>query len=203
MSETLRIVLAMTGASGSLHARRLLRRLAVAERVGEIHLVISDAARRVAHQETGDKASRAEELVDLWLEGLEPTAERVVHAFRDIGAGPASGSFAHDGMVVVPCSTATAASIAHGISSNLVHRAAECCLKERRRLILMIRETPLSLVHLENFTTLTRAGATVMPLAPPWYHRPQTLEDLVDRTCDRALDHLGLRELVDARWGTT
>ncbi len=200
MADSQRFLLALSGASGSIYARQLMRRLAASESVGELHLVASDAARRVALQELGTQAATVADLVDRWLEGVDRRAELVVHAFRDIGAPPASGSFRHDGMIICPCSTATAAAIAHGISSNLIHRAAECTLKERRRLILMVRETPLSLVHLENFTAVTRAGATLMPLAPGWYHRPESLEELASSVVDRALDHVGLPELVSRRW---
>lgn len=200
MANSQRFVLALSGASGSIYARQLLRRLASAESVGELHLVASEAARRVAHQELGTRAATVGDLAESWLEGVDRRAELVVHAFRDIGAPPASGSFRHDGMVVCPCSTATAAAIAHGMISNLIHRAAECTLKERRRLVLMVRETPLSLVHLENFTAATRAGATLMPLAPGWYHGPETFEELAGSVVDRALDHLGVPELVSRRW---
>lgn len=200
MADLKRILLALSGASGSIYARQLLRRLVAAQEVGEVHLVVSDAARRVAHEELGTKAASVADLAEGWLEGVERRAELAVHAFRDVGAPPASGSFRHDGMVVCPCSTASAAAIAHGTTTNLLHRAAECTLKERRRLILMIRETPLSLVHLENLTLLARAGATVMPLAPGWYHRPQDLEELAGHCVDRALDHLGLPDLVGRRW---
>ena len=195
-----RIVLAVSGASGSIFARQLLRRLVGAEAVGEVHWIVSDAARRVAHEELDARASSPSELANQWLTGLNRRADLVVHSFRDIGAAPASGSFRHDGMIVCPCSTASAAALAHGTTTNLLHRAAECTLKERRRLVLMIRESPLSLVHLENLTALTRAGATVMPLAPGWYHRPRDLEELAGHCVDRALDHLDLPELVVRRW---
>ena len=195
---TLRHVLAVTGASGSVFARSLLRSLSQA--CSEVHWVVSPAGLRVAAEETDARAGTGAELAELWLEGVERRAKLVVHDPRDIGASIASGSFRHDGMVIAPCSMATGAAIAHGTSTNLVHRAAECTLKERRRLVLMIRESPLSLVHAENILALTRAGATVMPLSPPWYHRPKTLGDLVEDTCARALDHLGLSELVPRRW---
>lgn len=200
MTPSKRIVLALSGASGSLYARQLLRRLVASEAVAELHLISSDAARRVALEELGTRASSVAELAAQWLEGVDRRAALTVHPFRDIGAPPASGSFRHDGMVICPCSTATAAAIAHGTISNLIHRAAECTLKERRRLILMVRETPLSLVHLENFTAVTRAGATLMPLAPGWYHGPTDFEELASTLVDRALDHLDLPELVTRRW---
>ena len=195
----LRIVIGVTGASGSAFARALLRRVVASPRVAEAHLVMTDAARRVAHEELETGGSAAE-VARAWLSGVESVAEVVVHPVRDIGASIASGSFRHDGMVVVPCSTASAAAIAHGTSTHLVHRAAECALKERRPLIVMLRESPLSLVHLRNLVALAEAGAVVMPISPPLYHRPRTIDELVDDSIARALDHLGLPELVGRRW---
>jgi len=198
-SPPLRLILGVTGASGVIHARALLRATCASPRVGEVHVVMTDAARRVAHDELGTQGTTVE-VAKQWMSGVERRAEVVIHPVRDIGAAIASGSFAHDGMVVVPCSTASAAAIATGVSTHLVHRAAECCLKERRKLILMVRETPLSLVQLRNLAALAEAGAIVMPLAPPFYHRPRTLDDLVDDMIARALDHLGLSEAVKRRW---
>lgn len=200
MSATLRHVLAICGASGSAFARGLLRSIAASERVRELHLVVSEAGRRVVADELGMNAGSVSEMVDGWLADTERRAEVVIHPFRDIGASIASGSFRHDGMVVCPCSTATLAAIAHGTTQNLIHRAADVSLKERRKVLLMLRETPLSLVHLENAAAVTRAGAIVMPISPPFYHRPSTLEDLVADMNDRVLDHLGLPELVGRRW---
>jgi 4-hydroxy-3-polyprenylbenzoate decarboxylase len=196
----MRYIVAVTGASGSVFARHLLRTLAQAPGVAEVHVVVSDAALKVARQELRLEASAAADLVAAWLEGAPARAELRLHDLRDVGAPIASGSFRHDGMVVVPCSTGTAAALAHGTTTNLVHRAAECALKERRRLVVMPRETPLSVIHLENLLALARAGAVVLPLCPPWYHRPATLDELVADTCDRALDHLGLADLVGRRW---
>ena len=198
-ASQLRIVFGISGASGSVVARALLRRVAAATSVSEVHVVMSDAARRVAHDELGTEGAAADIVTD-WLSGVEAHAEIVVHAVRDIGASIASGSFAHDGMIVVPCSSATAGAIAHGTTTNLLQRAAEVTLKERRKLILMLRETPLSVIQLRNLVILAEAGAIVMPISPPFYHRPKTIEDLVDDTILRALDHLGLPDLVPRRW---
>ena len=198
-ASSLRFILGVSGASGSVIARALLRRLVASPRVDEVHLVLSDAARRVAHDEL-DTEGTAADIARAWLEGQERRAEVVIHPVRDIGAAMASGSFRHDGMIIAPCSTSTAASIAHGVGSNLLHRAADVTLKERRKLIVMPRETPLSLIQLRSLVTLSEAGAIVMPLCPPFYHRPQTLDDLVDDTILRPLDHLGLPELVPRRW---
>lgn len=195
----LRYVVAATGASGAVLARATLRALASSARIAEVHFLMSDAARRVAADELGTPGS-ASEIAKQWLDGTERRAEIVIHPVRDIGASIASGSFAHDGMVVVPCTAGTAAAIAHGTTQNLVHRAAECCLKERRKLIVMLRESPLSMVTLKNLVALAEAGAIVMPVSPPFYHRPRTVDDVVDDTIARALDHLGLPELVKRRW---
>lgn len=195
-----RHVVAATGASGAVFGREILRRLAQAPQVAAVHFVASDLALRVSREELDTRATSARELAEEWLEGTDRRSELVVHDLRDVGAAIASGSFRHDGMVVVPCSTATAGHVAHGTTTNLVHRAAEVALKERRPLLLLVRESPLSVIHLENLAALARAGATVMPLAPPWYGRPRTLQELVEDTCARAFDHLGLPELVTRRW---
>ncbi|HPP75026.1 MAG TPA: UbiX family flavin prenyltransferase, partial [Armatimonadota bacterium] len=118
----------------------------------------------------------------------------------DVGAPPASGSHACDGMVIIPCSMGTAGRIAAGVSDDLVTRAADVCLKERRKLVLVVRETPFSLIHLENLTKLAQAGATIMPAAPAFYHNPQKVEDLVDYMVDRVLQHLGLDVRLVDRW---
>lgn len=198
-ASSLRFILGVSGASGSILARALLRRLVASSRVDEVHLVMSDASRRVAHDELSTEGTAAD-IARAWLAGSERRAEVVIHPVRDIGAAIASGSFRHDGMIIAPCSTSTAAAIAHGVSSNLLQRAADVTLKERRKLIVMPRETPLSLIQLRSLVTLAEAGAIVMPVCPPFYHRPQTLEDLVDDMVLRPLDHLGLPELVPRRW---
>jgi 4-hydroxy-3-polyprenylbenzoate decarboxylase len=123
------------------------------------------------------------------------------HHHGDFSAGIASGSFLTGGMVVAPCSMSTLASIAHGITTNLITRAADVHLKERRRLILVPRETPLSLVHLENMLGVTRAGAVVLPAMPGWYHRPQTLDDLIGFVVARICDQLGVENAAIPRWG--
>lgn len=198
-TNRLRLILAVSGASGSVLARSLLRKICASDQVGDIHLVMSDAARRVAAEELGTRGTSAD-IASEWLGGVERRAEVVLHPARDIGASIASGSFTHDGMVVVPCSTATLGAIAQGVSTHLIHRAAECTLKERRRLVLVVRETPLSLIHLRNMVAVTEAGAVVMPPCPPYYHLPRTTDDIVDDTIARVLDHIGLGALVERRW---
>ena len=182
------LIVAMTGASGAAYGRRLLARLAGYEAL-HLHLVVSAAALRVLQEEEGLRLSTSRP-----QEALAGAAagRAVWHPVEDIGASIASGSFRTIGMVVVPCSMGTLSSIAHGASRNLVERAADVCLKERRKLILVPRETPLSLVHLENMTAAVRAGAVVMPASPGFYHRPRSVEDLLDFLVGRILDHLDL-----------
>lgn len=190
------VVVAITGASGAPYAVRLLQALV------ELHvptwLIVSSHGWRLLRTES-DLAN---------LEALKAHVgaaawDRCVTVFddNDRGAKPASGSARTSGMVVCPCSMGTVSAIAHGTSRSLVERAADVALKERRPLIVVPRETPLSLIHLENLTQITRAGATVIPAAPGFYHRPASIEDLVDFIVARVLDHLGLDHAVGRRWG--
>jgi flavin prenyltransferase len=169
-----RIVVAITGATGAIYGVQLLRRLGAVPGV-ETHLVISDAATLTLHQEVGLQRRDVEALA------------HVVHRNRDIGASIASGSFQTDGMVIAPCSMKTLAAVAHGLSDNLIARAADVVLKERRRLILMVRETPFNLAHLRNMTAVTEMGGVIFPPLPAFYHRPASLDDLIDDTVERVL----------------
>ena len=197
MTPDLPIVLAMTGASGAPYAVRLLQVLCQAGRT--VHLTISTSGAQVLREETGHSVSLTR--FDPAPFGDLGPARLVYHHQADFGAGIASGSFRTAGMVVSPCSMSTLAGIAHGITTNLVTRAADVHLKERRKLILVPRETPLSLVHLENMAGVTRAGAIVMPAMPGWYHRPKSLEDLVDFVVARICDQLGVEVDLMKRWG--
>ena len=183
-----RIIVAITGATGATYGVQLLKRLHAMPGV-ESHLVISDAATLTLHQELGLQRRDAESLAD------------VVHRNRDIGASIASGSFQTDGMVIAPCSMKTLAAVAHGLSDNLVTRAADVMLKERRRLVLMVRETPFNLAHLRNMTAVTEMGGIVFPPLPSFYQRPATIEEMVEHTVDRAVDLLGLENAHAPRWG--
>lgn len=182
-----RIVLAVTGASGMPYAVALARFLAQAPGVS-LHLILSDAARRVLELES-----------DVSAEALSALAE-AVHRPDAYDAGPASGSWRHGGMVVCPCSMASLAAIAHGLGSNLIHRAADVTLKEGRRLVLVPRETPLSEIHLANMLAAKRAGATILPPAPGFYHNPKTIDDLVAFVVGRILDALGLEHRLMRGW---
>jgi flavin prenyltransferase len=191
------VVLAMTGASGAVYAVRLLQVLCRAGRT--IHLTISTSGAQVLREELG--LSVALNRFDPLVFGDLGSGQLIYHHQSDFGAGIASGSFRTAGMVVAPCSMSTLASVAHGITSNLISRAADVHLKERRKLILVPRETPLSLVHLENMTAVTRAGAIVLPAMPGWYHQPRSLEDLVDFVVARICDQLGVEVELMKRWG--
>lgn len=194
-----RYVVAITGASGAPIALRLLRTLCQDGRV--VHLTISGSGAQVLAEETDARVS---------LNHFEPSSlgnfpegSLVYHHHTDFKAGIASGSFPTSGMVICPCSMSTLAAVAHGITTNLITRAADVHLKERRKLIVVPRETPLSLIHLENMTSLTRAGAVVLPAMPGWYHRPETLDDLIDFVVARICDQLGVPTALGKRWGIT
>ncbi len=182
-----RFVVAITGATGAVYGVRLLQRLGACPGV-ETHLVISDAATLTLHQEVGLQRKDVEALA------------HVVHKNRDIGASIASGSFQTDGMVIAPCSMKTLAAVAHGLSDNLITRAADVILKERRRLIMMVRETPFNLAHLRNMTAVTEMGGIVFPPLPSFYNRPATIDEMVDHTVARVLDLLGVDNTLAPRW---
>jgi len=182
-----RYVVALTGASGMIYAKELLAYFAGRPDL-ELHAVISAAGEQVLALELG-----------LTPGELAPGA--IWHRVDDLAAPLASGSFRARAMVVVPCSMATMGAIAQGAGRNLIHRAGEVFLKERRSLILVVRETPLSLIHLENLTRVATAGATVMPACPGFYHRPATLEDMARQFAGRVLDLLGLAHQLGPRWG--
>jgi len=177
-----RIIIAITGATGAVYGLRLLQVLA-ADPALETHLVITPAGAATIRQE-------------LRMEPAELKALATIsYGHREIGAPIASGSFATDGMVIAPCSMNTLAAVAHGLSANLVTRAADVTLKERRRLILLARETPLTLVHLRNMAAVTEMGGLVAPPAPAFYNAPASISEMVDHTVGRTLDQLGLAEL--------
>lgn len=183
-----RIIVAISGASGAVYGVRLLQTLHELGGV-QTHLTLSDAGLLNLQQELDLKRADVEAMAD------------VVYPVQDVGAAIASGSFQCDGMVVAPCSMRTLASIAQGLSDNLITRAADVMLKERRRLILMVRETPLNLAHLRNMTSVTEMGGIIFPPVPGFYQRPKTLAEMVDQTVGRVLDLLGLPQTNASRWG--
>lgn len=189
-------VIGVTGASGIRYALRLLQVLP--SLVREVHVVFSDAAVRVLNDEEGVAIS-ASALSYEKLCGIG-AANVTFYNSRDIGARIASGSMLTTGMVVIPCSMATLGAIAHGMPMHLVHRAADVTMKEGRKLILVPRETPLSPVHLENMLSLARYGVRVVPAMPGFYHRPQSVEDLVDQFVMKVLDSMGVGHDLGLRW---
>ncbi|MBV8581969.1 MAG: UbiX family flavin prenyltransferase [Candidatus Eremiobacteraeota bacterium] len=182
-----RIVVGVSGASGSVYAVAALRALRAATDV-ETHVVLSRQARQTIELETDLSASEVEALAD------------VVHHDGDLAASISSGSFATDGMLVIPCSVKTAASIAHSLNANLLTRAADVCLKEKRKLVLVVRETPLHLGHLRTLTQLAELGAMILPPVPGWYARPKTVDDIVAHTVGKALDQFGIDAKLFTRW---
>jgi flavin prenyltransferase len=193
----LNIFLGITGASGAPYAARLLS--ALADTGCEVGVCISDSGYEVIATELyGNPALPHDEVLDLFT---RDHAGVTVYAKDDYSAPYASGSARVDGYVICPCSMSTLGTIATGAMANLVHRAASVALKEERRLVLVPRETPLSTIHLDNMLRLRQAGATILFAAPGFYHRPESIEDLVDFIVARCLDHLGVEHELVARWG--
>ncbi len=192
------LIVGVTGASGALFARHMLQMLEADSRVGKIHLVVSGSGLKVLREELDLDVSKSAGIPSRLMGG--PARKTVYLLDSDIGASIASGSYPVDGMVVIPCSTACLAQIANGISSTLIERAADVCLKEGRKLILAIRDTPFSRVHLENMLRAQQAGADLFPIIPSFYHGPRTIKDLVTQFCCRVLAHLGLEQTRQFRW---
>ena len=192
------IVLGVTGASGAIFARCMLQRLEADVRVGRIHLVISGSGLKVLREELAIDVTKSAEMPRRLAGG--PTRKTEYLLDSDIGASIASGSFRVDGMVVIPCTTGCLAQVASGIAATLIERAADVCLKERRKLILAVRDTPFSRIHLENMLRAQAAGADIFPIMPSFYHRPQTIDDLVVQFCCRVLAHLDLEQPQQFRW---
>lgn len=187
MSKPVRIIVAITGATGAIYGVRLLQHLRAIPGI-ETHLMISDAGVLNIHQELDLKRKEVEALA------------HVVHSVRDVGASIASGSFQSDGMIIAPCSMKTLAAVAHGFADNLITRAADVVLKERRRLVLMVRETPFNLAHLRNMTAVTEMGGIVFPPLPNFYHRPASIEEMVDHSLARVLDLFHIEHQLAPRW---
>lgn len=181
------LVIAITGATGAVYGVRLLQVLRADPGI-RTHLLLSSAGVLNVKQELDMGRAEAEALAD------------VVHNVRDVGASIASGSFQTDGMVIAPCSMKTLAAVAHGLADNLITRAADVTLKERRRLILMVRETPFNLAHIRNMEAVTLMGGIIFPPLPGFYHRPKTIEAMVDHTVGRVLDLLHVNHQLTPRW---
>jgi 4-hydroxy-3-polyprenylbenzoate decarboxylase len=191
------IVVGIAGASGAVYAQKVLELLEADARVGRVHLVVSEAGQRLLVMELDIVATELRQLPQL----LVPGAKKIdLLPNRDIGASIASGSYPLDAMVVVPCTAGALAAIASGMSDDLIARAADVCLKEGRRLVLCIRETPLNRIHLENMLRAQAAGAVIMPAIPAFYFAPKTIDDLVTQFACRILERLGLPQAGQFRW---
>lgn len=181
------LVVGITGASGAIYGIRLLEVLSSTKNV-ETHLIVSEAAEAIIKYETGTSVKAAKELASFSYD------------IRDIGAQISSGSFKTDGMIVAPCTVKTMSAIANSYSENLLIRVGDVTLKERRRLLLLVRETPLHLGHLRSMERLCEMGAIIMPPAPAFYHKPQTIQDIVDHTVGKMLDIFGIEHTLSQRW---
>jgi len=183
----LRLIIGISGTTGVIYGIRLLQVLSDIKTI-ETHLVVSRAGEQTIGIETGFKASEVRALANY------------SYAIDEIGASLASGSFMRDGMIIAPCSMKTLAAVAHSYADNLLTRAADVTLKERGRLVLMIRETPLHLGHLRNMVSVAEMGGTIMPPLPAFYHKPQTIQDLIDHSVGKALDLFNIEHRLFARW---
>lgn len=195
------LTVAITGASGTIYAQRTLQLLAASGVIETINLIISGTAVIVAQVETGANLKDPDKArINAWL-GL-PADSTIIRSWRleNFAAKPSSGSNKQAGMIVVPCSMGTMGAIASGAGTNLIHRAADVCLKEGRTLVLVPRETPYNSIHLENMLRLTHAGARILPASPGFYHRPKTIDDLVEHLCFRILDQFDIPHSKKLQW---
>ncbi len=184
--ERKRILVALTGASGTIYGVKVIQAL---KEIGhDVHLIISKWGEKTLKHETG-----------LTREELVKQVSKIYDE-DDLAAGPASGSFHLDSMIIAPCSMKTLAGIAHGYADNLIARAADCSLKEKRPLVLLVRETPMNLIHIRNMAQVTEAGAIVFPASPAFWHKPKTIDELVDSLVDRMLTHLKVKPKAEIEW---
>jgi len=195
------LTVAITGASGTIYAHRTLQLLAQSGAVETINLIMSGTAATVAQVETGvNLREPTVEIINKWL-GL-PADSKIIRLWRldNFAAKPSSGSNKQAGMIIVPCSMGTLGAIASAAGTNLIHRAADVCLKEGRKLVLVPRETPYNAIHLENMLKLSRSGASILPASPGFYHRPKTIEDLIEHLCFRILDQFDIPHSKKSQW---
>jgi flavin prenyltransferase len=195
------LTLAITGASGTVYAHRTLQLLAASGVVETIHLILSSTALTVAQVEMGVNLKDADPArINEWV-GLD-VASKLLRLWRldNLAAKPSSGSNKQAGMIIVPCSMGTLGAIASGAGTNLIHRAADVCLKEGRKLVVVPRETPYNAIHLENMLRLAHAGARIMPASPGFYHRPETIDDLVEHLCFRIVDQFDIPHSKKTQW---
>lgn len=195
------LTVAITGASGTIYAHRTLQLLAASGAVETINLIMSSTAATVAQVEMGANLKDSDvPKINAWL-GLD-TDSKIIRYWRldNFAAKPSSGSNKQAGMIIVPCSMGTLGAVASGAGTNLIHRAADVCLKERRKLVLVPRETPYNSIHLENMLRLSHAGATILPASPGFYHRPKSVNDLVEHLCYRILDQFDIPHSRKTQW---
>lgn len=195
------ITVGITGASGTIYGQRVLQLLAASGAVETINLILSNTVATVAQVELGVNLKEpSQKKINEWL-GL-PTDSKLIRYWRldNLAAKPSSGSNKQAGMIIAPCSMGTLGAIASGAVTNLIHRAADVCLKENRKLILVPRETPFNQIHLENMLRLSRAGATILAASPSFYHKPQTIDDLVNHLCFRILDQFDIPHSRKTQW---
>jgi 4-hydroxy-3-polyprenylbenzoate decarboxylase len=195
------LTVAITGASGTIYAEKTLKLLIASGAVDTINLILSDTAVTVAQVELGVNLRDADAgKINEWL-GIDASSKLIRHWRLDnLAARPSSGSYKQAGMIIVPCSMATIGAIASGAGTNLIHRAADVCLKEGRKLVVVPRETPYNAIHLENMLRLSRAGARILPASPGFYHRPQTIDELVQHLCYRILDQFEIPHASKTCW---
>lgn len=201
MTNDIELTVAVTGASGTIYGFRVLQLLAASGAVKTVNLILSGTAATVAQVEMGVNLKDASrESINEWL-GLDPGSKLIRYWRLDnLAAKPASGSNKQAGMIIAPCSMGTLGAIATGAGSNLIHRAADVCLKEQRKLVIVPRETPYNAIHLENMLKLARLGACILPASPSFYHRPQTIDDLVSHLCFRILDQFDIPHSRKTQW---
>lgn len=195
------ITFAITGASGAIYAKRALQLIAASGAVGTVNLIMSSTAATVAQVELGDNLKEPDAAkINTWLD--LPKDSKLIRFWRldNLAAKPSSGSYKQAGMLIVPCSMGTLGAIASGAGTNLIHRAADVTLKEGRKLVLVPRETPYNAIHLENMLKLSRAGAQILPASPGFYHRPKSIDELVEHLCFRILDQFDIPHSRKTQW---
>ncbi|MCD9185414.1 MAG: UbiX family flavin prenyltransferase [Pyrinomonadaceae bacterium] len=195
------LTVAITGASGTIYAERVLQLLAASGAVKTINLIMSGVVPTVAQVELGVNLKEpTQEKINVWL-GLEKDSKLIRYWRLDnLAAKPSSGSNKQAGMIIVPCSMGTLGAIASGAGTNLIHRAADVCMKEQRKLIIVPRETPFNAIHLENMLKLSRLGVCILPASPSFYHRPKTIDDMVNHLCYRILDQFDIPHSRKTQW---
>ncbi|MCS7205367.1 MAG: UbiX family flavin prenyltransferase [Leptospiraceae bacterium] len=198
--NSFRFVIGISGASGIIYGVHFLKTLASHVK-GESHVIISEAAKLVLAKEMEITIKSDREFIEFCLKDITtPQHEFILENNKNLGAKPASGSYLHDGMIIIPCSMKTISGIANGYSNNLIERAADVVLKERRKLIVVPRETPLNLIHIENMRKILLAGGIVLPASPGFYHKPKTIEDLLNFISGKILNLLGIPQNVFSSW---